>query len=352
MCFPKKIGNMKKAAINNSIVIDPFSKLCQKHIIDSNKIKLVCDDQSIEYILGLRSIAKDIFYEEIPTISKAIYEEVIFRVSSLTKEASTIRSAQSFDTNAVFSEIEKLLAQSFELHKASFIDPISTKQREIDDRLIQNEDKADKLSNMVDMLASSQLNSQKDTESDAKPDDYEQIYNEIETIKNELTERGNLYIRLWEELESDRLDNKLMKEELESEFNIIQQQFENFEKSIQEHVQIQISESIDFCVENMKNDLKTTKTELESDNESYDTLMKKKLEDVKKRMDSEYEDFDERISKINKELNTRYQALTEKFEIDIDNIRESMRKFDDKSLKNTLNPLDVSCYIIISLGSI
>ena len=143
-----------------------------------------------------------------------------------------------------------------------------------------------------------------------------------------------------------------MKEELESEFNIIQQQFENFEKSIQEHVQIQISESIDFCVENMKNDLKTTKTELESDNESYDTLMKKKLEDVKKRMDSEYEDFDERISKINKELNTRYQALTEKFEIDIDNIRESMRKFDDKSLKNTLNPLDVSCYIIISLGSI
>lgn len=313
---------------------------------DSNKIKIVCDDQSMEYILGLRSVAKDIFYEEIPTISKAIYEEVVFRVSSLTKEAPTPRYTHEIDTNAIFSEIEKLLTQSFELHKKSFIDPINSTQKEHEDRLFQNEEKIDKLSEAVDMLASSQTWSQKDTESELKNDDYEQIYNEIETIKNELTERGNLYIRLCEELESDRLDNKLMKEELESEFNIIQQQFENFEKSLQDHVQVQIAESIDFCVENMKNDIKSTKTELEADHESYDTLMKRKLEDVKKRMDSEYEDFDERISKVNRELNSRYQAITEQFEADIDNIRDTIRKLDDKGFKNTLNPLDVSCQLI------
>ena len=343
----------KKAMITSASLVDPFSRLCQKHIIDSNRIKVICDDQSLEYILGIRSIAKEIFYEEIPTISKAIYEEVVFRASSLSKDAATVRTVPSFDTNHVFSEIEKLLAQSFDLHKSSFIDPISSKQREHEERHILNEEKLDKLSNLVDMLASSQLSSQKETESDAKPEEYEQIITEIEAIKNELTERGNLYIRLCEELESDRLDNKLMKEELESEFNIIQQQFENFEKSLQEHVQIQISESIDFCVENMKNDLKTTKSEIEADHDSYDNIIKRRIEDMKKRMDTEYEDFDERISKINKEVNSRCQALTEKIDIDINDLRDSLRKVDDKSSKQSLNPLDVSIHTLIKLlGSI
>ena len=158
----------------------------------------------------------------------------------------------------------------------------------------------------------------------------EHIIADIETIKQELTERGNLYIRLCEELESDRLDNKLMKEELESEFNIIQKQFETFDKTTQETVSNQINENIDFFIENLKNDIKNLKNEAEQERETGEKFMKRKIDDIKTRFETEFEEIDDRLTKINRELSARQQNITEKFEIDLSEINSKLRKLESK----------------------
>ena len=68
--------------LNKSVSMDPFSKLCQIHTARSNRVKLIGDENSMQYILGLRSIAKDVFFEEVNDIAKAVYEEVVWRVGT------------------------------------------------------------------------------------------------------------------------------------------------------------------------------------------------------------------------------------------------------------------------------
>jgi len=163
-----------------------------------------------------------------------------------------------------------------------------------------------------------------------KNEDLEQLHSEIETIKNEFAERGNLYIRLCEELESDRLDNKLMKEELESEFNIIQQQFESFDTNIQEQISNQINENIDYFIENFKNDMKGLRTELDHEREDNEAFLKKKLEDLKSRIDTESQEFDGRLARAIKDINSRHQSLVEKMEIESGELQSKIKKVDNK----------------------
>ena len=176
-----------------------------------------------------------------------------------------------------------------------------------------------------------QTNMDKDSSmTEGKSEDLEQLHSEIEIIKNEFAERGNLYIRLCEELESDRLDNKLMKEELESEFNIIQQQFESFDTNIQEQISNQINENIDYFIENFKNDMKGLRTELDHEREDNEAFLKKKLEDLKSRIDTDSQEFDGRLARAIKDINSRHQSLVEKMEIESGELQSKIKKVDNK----------------------
>lgn len=68
-----------------------------------------------------------------------------------------------------------------------------------------------------------------------------------------------------------------MKEELESEFNIIQQQFETFERNIQEQLSSQVTENIDYFLESVKNDIKTLKGQVEHDRDDNESFVKRKV---------------------------------------------------------------------------
>jgi len=167
------------------------------------------------------------------------------------------------------------------------------------------------------------LNEEKDSfSSEAKLEEIENIQSEIEIIKNEFAERGNLYIRLCEELESDRLDNKLMKEELEKEF-------ETLDKNIHEQISWQISDNIDFFIENFKNDIKNIRSENENDRDDNE-IFKKKFYDLKNKIKEDNFDFDDRLTKVVKDTNSKYQNLIEKIEVENGEIQLKIKKIDTK----------------------
>lgn len=313
--------NLRKSKLNQSVTIDPFSKLCQVHTMDSNRVKIIGDEGSMHYILGLRSIAKDVFFEEVPNIAKAVYEEVVWRFGGSNKENVSANS-NAVDIN-VLAQFEEAIINNFDHQKETQIDPLSAKLNEYQEKLKH-------LESVIENIQTQQTNQTEETPKTTKDDEIEHIITDIETIKNELTERGNLYIRLCEELESDRLDNKLMKEELESEFNIIQQQFEALEKSSKEQVSTQINENIDFFVESFKNDMKNLKTEIEQDRDTNETFVKRKIEDIKKRLDTDLEDLDDRVTKINKDLAGKFQIISEKLENEGVQIQTQVKKLEHK----------------------
>jgi hypothetical protein len=321
---------IKKNAMAHAVTIDPFSRLCQLHTAGSNNIKVVGDEFSMQYILGLRAIAKDVFHEEISSISKAVYEEVTFRVASGNQtKIQPYHSSQQMDG---IEQIEEAITSSLELQKSNFIDPLYEKLAKNESVITAVDSKLrkfDRLEEIIEELLKREPQSV-DKSSDSHAEEIEGIQAELETLKSEFAERGNLYIKLCEELESDRLDNKLMKEELESEFNIIQDQFENFEKNIQEQINGQINEHVDFFVDSLKNDIKSVRNEVEQDREDAENFVKRKFEDLKKRIESENEDFDDRLSRAIKEQNLRYQGLVEKLEMDTTELNSKIKKLDSK----------------------
>jgi len=218
------------------------------------------------------------------------------------------------------------------MQKANFIDPLYERFDKTEGFLCEYDLKIQKLEEAYDsMNKQEQSISERDSQiSETRQEELETIHSELETIKNEFAERGNLYIKLCEELESDRLDNKMMKEELESEFNIIQQQFETFEKNMQDQANSQINENIDFFVESLKGDIKNLRTEVSHDREDVESLIKRKFDDIKKRIDADNEDFDHRLTKSIKDANTRYQVIVEKMEIETVELHSKFTKMDSK----------------------
>jgi len=321
--------SMKKSLGNPSITIDPFSRLCQMHS-GGNNVKVVGDQFSMQYILGLRAIAKDVFHEEISSISKAVYEEVVFRVSS--REENKIQPYPGHGVTPDYTNIDQAISSGLEMQKANFIDPLYERFDKTEGFLCEYDLKIQKLEEAYDsMNKQEQSISERDSQiSETRQEELETIHSELETIKNEFAERGNLYIKLCEELESDRLDNKMMKEELESEFNIIQQQFETFEKNMQDQANSQINENIDFFVESLKGDIKNLRTEVSHDREDVESLIKRKFDDIKKRIDADNEDFDHRLTKSIKDANTRYQVIVEKMEIETVELHSKFTKMDSK----------------------
>lgn len=301
------------------------------HTAGSNNIKLIGDDGSMQYILGLRAVARDVFHDEISNISKAIYDEVVFRVSSLPKDKVVSYTQPMHLQQSDINQIEQAITESLSLQKSSFIDPLSQQLSALEEKTLSVDDKITKIELAIESLHTSTfLDNPNSENSYLKNEEIEQIQSEIETIKNEFAERGNLYIRLCEELESDRLDSKLMKDELESEFNLIQQQFETFEKNMQENMSNQINENIDFFVENFKNDVKNLRSEVEQDREDQETFFKRKTEDLKKRIEVIDEEIDERLTRTIKDMSARHQSLVEKVEIETAEVCSKIKKVEGK----------------------
>lgn len=68
--------------MTHSWSVDPFSRLCKLQTAGTGGIKVIGDNNSMEYLLGIRAVARDVFHEEIGDIAKAIYEEVSFRTNA------------------------------------------------------------------------------------------------------------------------------------------------------------------------------------------------------------------------------------------------------------------------------
>jgi hypothetical protein len=321
---------LKNGVLPHVATVDPFSRLCQMQTAGNNHMKIVGDDSSMQYILGLRAVARDVFHDEIGNISKAIYDEVVFRVSSVTKEKNVSYNQSMALQQSDLNQIEQAITNSLSFQKSSFIDPLTQQISDIEKKSQTADEKMVKFEEALESLQTSNFMDHNSEDSSFKNEEMENMQTEIETIKNEFAERGNLYIRLCEELESDRLDNKLMKDELESEFNLIQQQFETFEKNTQENMSVQINENIDFFVENFKNDVKNLRNEIEQDKEDEETFFKRKTEDLKKRIEAIDEEADERLTRTIKEMSARHQSLVEKVEIDTAEVRSKIKKVENK----------------------
>jgi len=110
----------------HSMSVDPFSKLCQLHTAGTGHIKVIGDENSMEYLLGIRAVARDVFHEEIGVISKAIYEEVSFRTSAGLKEKVVTISNPPTSYSPEIEQIEKAIESSLSLQKVNFNDLIIT----------------------------------------------------------------------------------------------------------------------------------------------------------------------------------------------------------------------------------
>jgi len=111
---------MKNGPINQSIGVDPFSKLCQLHVPGSGTMKIIGNDNSIEYLLGLRAVARDVFHEEIGEIAKAVYEEVSFRIGNSPKEKVVTISNPVVNDAPEFGQIERAIIDSLAAQKVKF----------------------------------------------------------------------------------------------------------------------------------------------------------------------------------------------------------------------------------------
>ena len=97
--------------------VDPFSKLCQLHTAGTGSIKCIGNENSMEYLLGLRAVARDVSHEEIGEIAKGVYEEVSFRVNNAPKEKVVTLSNPVVNPGLTNEQIQGLITEGLNVQK-------------------------------------------------------------------------------------------------------------------------------------------------------------------------------------------------------------------------------------------